>query len=264
MATGSLHRTDLYNIYDVVQNTQLAYPKELIISILRDEFSRDSYYHFAADEYGFPLTPDHTDLPLGAGVEDDSTTRIFIGEAYRFDIVYYPAILVRAGGSTYVPISINRNKETIKYAATRVIDGYGNETVFSTPTHFVLAGVWEGPINVDIMARDILTRDNLVSICNLIFADIRFEELRRAGILIKKVSASGFSEADDRQQDKLYKASITLDIRSEWRREIPIDSVVDAIRICVEFGRVDVTPPVVAPNLQVNSYLQLIDQIDEL
>ena len=264
MATGSLQRTDLYNIYDVVQNTQLAYPKELIISVLRDEFSRDSYYHYAADEYGFPLTPDHTDMPLGAGVYDDSTTRLFIGEAFRFDVIFYPAILVRATSSTYVPISFNRNKETIKYDATRVIDGYGNEAVFTTPTHFVLAGAWEGTLNVDIMTRDIVSRDNLTSICNLMFSDIRHDQFRKAGVLLKKVSAASFSEADDRQQDKLYKATIALDIRSEWRREIPVDSVVDAISICVEFGRLDTTPPQMAPNLQVNSTIELIDQIEEL
>lgn len=264
MATGSLHRTDLYNIYDVVQNTQLAYPKELIISTLRDEFSRDSYYHFVADEYGFPLTPDHTNLPLGAGVDDDITTRLFIGEAYRFDIVFYPAILVRATSSNYVPISFNRNKETVQYDITRVVDGYGNVALFTTPTHFVLAGAWEGTINVDIMTRDILARDNLTSICNLMFADIRHDEFRKAGVLLKRVSAGGFTETEDRQQDKLYKSTITLDIRSEWRREIPIYSVVDAISICVEFGYLDKTPPEMAPNLQVNSYIQLIDQIDEL
>ncbi len=179
-------------------------------------------------------------------------------------MVFYPAILVRAASSNYVPISFNRNKETVQYDVTRVVDGYGNEVLFTTPSHFVLAGAWEGTINIDIMTRDILARDNLTSICNLIFADIRHDELRKAGVLMKRVSAGGFTETEDRQQDKLYKSTITLEVRSEWRREIPIYDVVDAVSICVEFGCLDVTPPVVAPNLQVNSYIQLIDQIDEL
>jgi hypothetical protein len=264
MATGSLNRTDLHRIHNVVQNTQLSFPKEMVIALLRDEFGRDSYYHYAQDEWGYPLTPDHTDLPLGAGVEDDTTTRLFIGEAFRWDVIFYPAILVRAGGSNYTPISMNRNKETVKYDATRVFDGYGNDTFITTPTHFVLAGAWEGQLNIDILARDILARDDLISICNLIFTDVRFEELLRAGILVKRVSAGGPTETEDRQQEKLYKQSITLEIRSEWRREIPIDSTIDAINLCVEFGRLDQTPPVVAPNLEINTSIALIDQIEDL
>jgi hypothetical protein len=263
MATGDLHRTDLYGIWNVVQNTQLSYPKELVISILRDEFAKDSYYHFQKDEWGFPKTVDHTDLEQDAGYNDDASTRLFIGEAFRWDVIYYPAIIVRAGGSTYTPISFNRNKETVKYEATVISDGYGNTQTYTRPTHFVLAGAWEGSIQIDVMTRDILSRDNLVSICNLLFTDIRFEEFLRAGLFIKKISAGSPSEAEDRQgQDKLYKQSITLDVRSEWRREIPIDTVIDAINICVDFGRTDVTPPTFAPNLTINTLVSLIDQIE--
>lgn len=42
--TGNLERTDLYGIHNVVQNTLMSYPKELIIGVLRDEFSKD-YVH---------------------------------------------------------------------------------------------------------------------------------------------------------------------------------------------------------------------------
>jgi hypothetical protein len=264
MATGEILRHDLNQINYVVQNTQLAYPKELVIGVLRDEFSKDTYYHYVADEWGFPKTPDHTDLPADAGYQDDQTTRIFIGEAYRFDIIYYPAILVRAGSSKYTPISMSRNKETVQYEALKIVDGYGNERVTATPQYYTLAGAWEGNLQLDIMARDILTRDELISICTLMFTDIRFEELLRAGLLIKGVSAGAPSEGDDRQQEKLYKQSITLDVRSEWRREIPVDTVVDAINICVDFGRVDTTPSTYAQNLGISTTIQLIDQIDAL
>ena len=264
MATGSFSRTDLNRLNHVVQNTMLAFPKEVVIAVLRDEFSKDSYYHYVSDEWGNPKTPDLTGTPTDAGLEDDLTTRIFIGEAYRFDTILYPAILVRAGGSTYKPISISRNKETVQSEPTMVIDGYGNERIFTTPSSFTLAGAWEGQLQVDILARDILARDQLVSFCCLLFSDIRFEEFLKAGVMIKKISAGSPSESDDRQQDKLYKQSISLDIRSEWRREIPVENVVDAINICVEFGRLDTDDPVLASNLTISTSIQLIDEIDQM
>lgn len=263
MATGSIERTDLYRIWNTVQNTQLSFPRDLIIDVLRDEFSRDSYYRFVADPYGYPLAPDHTDMPLEAGIQDDITTRLWIGAPYHFDVIFYPAILVRTGGSSSTPLSFNRNRETIKYEPTVVLDGYGNKGIFSTPTHYVFAGAWEGNILVDIFTRDILTRDNLVSLCNLLFTDIRFEQIQRAGVVIKKSSASSPTESEDRQ-DKLYKQTITLDIRTEWRREIPVETVADAVSICVDFGRTDNDPPVIAPNLTVNTSIELIDEINQL
>lgn len=262
MATGVLERTDLYDIWNVVQNTQLYYPKELIIGILRDEFKRDSYYHFQSDQWGFPLVPDHTDLPLDAGFNNNLSTRLFIGEIGRKPAIFYPAILVRTGGSTYTPISFNRDKGTVKYEARILTDGY-SQRVISIPTHMVLVGAWEGSISVDIITRDIEARDHLTSICNLIFTDIRFEEFLRAGVLIKKVSAGAPSESKDlNDQHFLYKQSISLDIRTEWRREIPIENVIDSIRLCVEFGNLSTDPPRLAPNLEISTHITLSEQIE--
>ena len=263
--TGNLERTDLYQIYNVVQNTLMSYPKELVIGILREEFSKDSYYHYVADEWGFPKIPDHTDLPLGAGFEDDLTTRIFIGEAFRFDAIYYPALLVRMTAARYVPISMNRNKEVIEYEKQLVIDGYGNSREFFTPRYIDLAGAWEGTITIDVMARDILSRDNLVSIVMLLFADIRFETLRKAGVLVKsgQPSLGGVSEGDDRQQDKLYKATVSMEVRTEWRRLIPVDSIIERINLCVDF-RVLGESGLTNPNLQISDTLSILDQIEAL
>src|SRR3989304_2944057 len=71
MTTGSFTRSDLNQIHNVVQNTHTNVVKDIIIGILRDEFSKDSYYHFVRDQYGFPYTPDLTNKPLGAGYSDD-------------------------------------------------------------------------------------------------------------------------------------------------------------------------------------------------
>lgn len=263
--TGNLIRHDLYQIHNVVQNTLMSYPKELVIGLLREEFSKDSYYHYVADEWGFPKIPDHTDLPLDAGYFDDQTTRIFIGEAFRFDAIYYPALLVRMTAARYVPIAMNRNKEVVEYDKQLVIDGYGNTREFYTPRYIDLAGAWEGTITIDVLARDILSRDNLVSIVMLLFADIRFESMRKAGVLIKsgQPSLGGVSESDDRQQDKLYKATVSMEIRTEWRRLIPVGNIVDRINLCVDF-RVIGQEGIVNPNLQINNAVSILDQIEAL
>lgn len=263
--TGNLDRHDLYQIHHVVQNNFLSYPKELVIGILREEFSKDSYYHYAADPYGFPNIPDHTDLPREAGYFDDTTSRIFIGEAFRFNAIFYPAVLVRMTSAKYVPISMNQNKDVIEYEKQLVIDGYGNVKQFFTPRYIDLAGAWEGTITIDIFARDIMTRDDLCSFIMLLFASIRFETMRKAGVLVKagQPSLGGMSESEDRQQEKLYKASISIEVRSEWRRLVPVDSVVDRINMCVDFGVVGQSGSE-NPNLQIRTEVDLLDQIDDL
>ena len=263
LGTGSIYKTDLFNIFNVVQNTQLAYPKELMIDVLRDIFSQDTYYHYVRDEWGFPYSPDHTNLPSDAGIQDDLTTRLYIGEAFKLDVIYYPAILVRSGGSRYVPLSLNRNKEVILYEPVMVTDGYGNTKTFVTPTHFVLAGVWEGSLNLDVMTRGLKARDDLVEIISLICSDLRHDEFIRAGLMITSVSAGAPSETEDRNE-KLYKQTITLDVRSEWRRQIPVESLVDAINICVDFGNLSGNTPVIAPNITVQTNVNLVEAINAL
>ena len=260
MSTGTFYYNDLYNIHNIVQNTLVIAPKELLVGVLRDEFSQDSYFRYVRDQWGFPLTPDITDFPQTAGIEDDSTTRLYIGEKYRADNIFYPSILVGTGGFSYTPISFNRNKETVKYSATRILDGYGNETFVTSPTHFVFNGAWEGTLTVDIKAKDPRARDELTEICMMLFSDIRFEELTRAGLLIKKASCGSPSEQDDRN-DKIYSVTINLDVRGEWRREIPVENIVDVISICVDFGNLQTEPYALAPNLTANTTIELINEI---
>src|SRR5580698_9615486 len=111
MSVGNIVRSDLDSIYHIVRNAMIVYPKEILIATLKDFFAKDSFYHYVKDAWGFTLTPDHTDLPLDAGYKipgtnilDNTTTRLFIGENYRFDTIFYPAILVKHGGSKYVPV----------------------------------------------------------------------------------------------------------------------------------------------------------------
>lgn len=263
MATGNFYKSDLYQIHNVVQNSMTLYPKELVVATLRDFFSKDTYYHYAHDLWGFPQTPDHTDLPINSGYTDDTTTRLFIGESYRFDVVYYPALIVRHGGSTSVPISINRETAGVKWGNMVFQDGYGNIKTFPTPQNFIFAGAWEGSINIDVMTRDLRARDDLVDLISLLFVDIAFNDLQKSGLIVKGVSSGAPSETNDRN-DYVFKQTITLQIRSEWRRELPISNIIEIINMSVEFGRTDPSIGLIASNLTINTEETLTEMLDKL
>src|SRR5438128_2243598 len=148
MTTNQSVHSDLYQLYNVVQSAAILYPKELVISQLKDFFSRDSHYHFATDHFGFPQTPDHTNLPQSAGYKDNLTTRVFINSSHRYDVIYYPAIIVRHGGASSVPISINRENACVQWGNLVFEDGYGNIKLLPTPENYIFAGAWEGSINI--------------------------------------------------------------------------------------------------------------------
>lgn len=246
----------------------LVYPKEVILATLRDFFSKDSFYHYEKDQWGYPNTTDHTDLPLGADLPAGSknstahpndllSTRVFIGENYRYDGIYYPAILIKSGGSKYVPISINREKGSVQYDAIVYDDGYNQVTV-QRPVSFITAGVWEGSIIIDVLTRSLRSRDDLVELIGMAFAEIAVDSLYDVGLVVKPPVIGSPSETDDRN-DKLFRQSITLDIRTEWRRLIPIGNLIDTIMFSVTFGRVDDDDYPVSPNLTINTEINLVD-----
>ena len=219
-------------------------------------------YHFEKDQWGFPNTTDHTDLPLGADmpygpgsqpsldINPILPTRLFIGENYRYNSIFYPAILVKSGGSKYVQISFNRNQGEIEYEQKIYVDGYGNETTISTPANFITSGAFEGSIIIDVLSRSLRARDELIQLILMLFTEIQFETLHQIGIVVKPPSASAPSESDDRN-DKLFKQTVTLDIRTEWRRAIPIKDTVDAIMFTADFGN--------SENMAITSNLNIAD-----
>lgn len=257
MAAGFNYNTELYGIYHVVQNTMLRFPKDLIVASLRHFFDQDSKYSFSSDEWGFPQTPDLTDIPVDAGFYDNLTTRIFIGEHNRYDVIYYPAVLIKAGSFRYVPISLNRNQYFIENKIIEFSDGYERRFV-STPDKFVLAGAWEGSINIEILARSIQERDDIAELIAIYLVDLNWNNLSRDGVSIKPdISIGAASESDDRN-DKLHRLTITVNVRGEWRREIPVNNIVDIISFCVEFG--DVSTGNYAPNIEIHTRTDVNDQ----
>jgi hypothetical protein len=265
MGTGNNVKTDLYGLYNYVQNTMISYPKELFIETLREFFSADSYYAYHRDEWGFPKTPDHTDLPSHSGLSDNVTTRLFIGEAYRYDVIYYPALIIRNAGSRSVPLSMSRDKGSLQWQDILFVDGYGNEKIFQIPSYFVQSGAWEGSVTVDIETRSPRARDELADLVSLVFVDTRFEDMKNSGVVIKSGSptAGSPSETDDRN-DKLFKQTITFEIRSEWRRHIPVNNVVEVINVCADVGNLAHNPPAFSPNLKISTTVELLNNLQEL
>lgn len=263
MATGSSFKTDIYEIFNYYQNTLIVHPKELFIETYRSVFKEDSFYHYVDDAWGFPNTPSHVNLPLGAGMYDDATTRLYIGEMYRGDVKYYPSIFIKSLGSKSVPISMSRNKGVVQWSNVVYTDGYGHETIISTPQYYAQGGCWEGSIEISVEARNPRARDEIVEIAAIIPTDLRFEDMQIAGVIVKPANISAPTEIDDRN-DKIFKQSITFEIRTEWERRIPITTTADMIQICCDLGNLSVDPPVYAENMQISTNVELLDSLSNL
>lgn len=269
MSTNNFFKDNLNKIHNVVQASMLIYPKEVIISVLKNYFAKAEYYHFSKDQWGFANVTDHTDLPPGADLPMDApgstaesnsylSTRLFIGENYRFSNIFYPAVLVKSGGGRYVPISINREKGSIQYEDIVYQDGYGNETLVKRPVSFITAGVWEGTIIIDVLTRSLRSRDDLVEAIAMCFTEIDVDALYDIGIIVKPLQYGAASETDDRN-DKLFRQSLTLDIRTEWRREIPISNLIDTIFFTIALQDLSNPDSIPAPNLTINTEISISD-----
>lgn len=261
MVSGHVFKSDLNKIHSIVQNTMNLHSKELVLFSLRDFFKNDSIYRYVVDHYGFAKTVDVTDLPLDAGINDDSTTRLCIQEAFRNEVDFFPAVIVKAGGFNSVPISFNREMSSVQWDDMIFQDGYGNIKTFKTPKHFIFAGAWEGTINIDVLARDIRSRDDLIDLISLRFVDIAFGELVKEGLVVLGVSTSGPSEIDDRN-NKLFKDTVNLKVRTEWRRHIPVNNVIEVISTAIEFGQIP--DGITAANLTVNTEQTMLEILANL
>lgn len=261
MTTENRYRSDLQKINNLLQSSMIVYPKELVIAVLKDFFGKDTeFYSFRKDEWGFTKTPDHTDLPLDAGLKDNLTTRIFIGENNRFDIIFYPAIVVKFSGSTSTPIGNNRNQLTIQYKKVLYDDGYGNLTEVIRPDTLNTSGAWESSLTIDIFSKSLRAADEITELVSMCLTEIYFDQLYQAGVVIKPISISGVSTQDDRN-DKLFRYSITVPIRTEWLRAIPINNTIEAIKFLIEFDDLSKNDPSPAYNLTIITDILLSEKI---
>ena len=212
----------------IIQNSLIKHPKNLLIDALRNRFSLDSVYTYRQDEYGFPLTPDNS----GQSYDTDFSTKILISDAYRYEVKFFPAIVVKITSGNYKPISFNQNG-TIKYRTDIVEDLYGGRIRKSVPTHKVYAGAWEVGAEVMILTDSHTELIELVDMTAMMLQYSEWQELRANGLLIKTLSVGG-ENAEQYINDYIYSQSITLSCRSEWRVEIPLQNLVEKVVMNIE------------------------------
>lgn len=212
----------------VVQQSAIVHPKALLIDGLRKIFQNDSVFTYRDDEFGYPLTPDLT----GLDADSELTTKILISDTYRYEVKFFPAILIKANGGSYKPLSFNQNM-TYKYRTDVIENEYGARKVFSTPTHRVYAGRWELRFDVQIYSESQAELQELTDIVSLALQYSLWNELRANGLFISNLSIGGES-AESYANDYVYNNTISLTTLSEWRVEVPIENIVEKIAFTLE------------------------------
>src|SRR3990172_5562715 len=234
LGSGAIVFSDIYQLDNVVRNTAMMAGRNLLIDILREMFKRDREYRYVTDKFGFPKTPNNLGLSASDGRTNERTTRLYIGGTHRQDISFLPAITVRPASASYAPISFNQNEQTIAYASQNVVDGYGNQTIITVPSAIIFSGAWEQSFEVKVIGRSL---EDVLSIGDLVMVGLQNTYrtiLRQSGLFIKNVSSSGSSDEQIGEADPIFSTSITVNTYSEWRREIPISTLVDRIHLCFE------------------------------
>jgi hypothetical protein len=212
----------------VVQQSAIVHPKALLIDGLRKLFQNDTIFTYRDDEYGYPLTPDQT------GIDPDSelTTKILISDTYRYEVKFFPAILIKSNGGSYKPVSFNQNM-TYKYRTDIVENEYGLRRSVTTPTHRIYAGRWELGFDVQIYSESQAELQELTDIVSLGLQYTLWNQLRANGLFISQLRI-GAEGAEPYANDYVYNTSISLTTFSEWRVEIPIENIVEKIAFTIE------------------------------
>ena len=267
MPTNNTNKSDLQRIHGIVQNTMIKYPKELLIHVLRDFFSQDSYYHYEKDEFGFTQIKDQTNLPLNAGMIDPEnaqtqhlTTRIYIGEQYKSRDKLYPSIIVKGNSVKDVPYSATNEEGCVQYEKVVYIDQATNQKAIAhIPKCFILAGSWEGDLSIEVATKNSNTRDEIVELINMCYK-LNMQEFINNGLIIKPLSIGSPSETQERN-DFIFKQSITAPFKGEWRIEKPIYNLIERIVVTVDYGYIDGNNPTFSPEARSAIDLNLSDEI---
>lgn len=227
------HRTysNFFADNHIIQNVAIVQPKNLLIDVLRHHFRNDNVYTYRSDEYGFPLTPDLT----GMSVDDPATTKILIGDVFRYEIKFYPSILIKTASGTARPISFNQNA-TIKYRKDRIENDFGGFSDILTPTHRVYAGAWDMSFDITVYCESHSELEEITEIVQMILSYVSWNELRANGLFIKEISLSG-ENAEPYANDYVFSHTISISTRSEWRVEIPLENVIEKIVFYFDVAR---------------------------
>ena len=222
---NSDHRvySSFFSDNNVIQQVAIVHPKNLLIDGLRKIFRNDSVFTYRDDEYGFPLTVDLTDKE----VDSEETTKILISDMYRYEVKFFPAIVIKSGGGAYKPLSFNQDM-TYKYRVDYLENEYGARRAISTPSHRVYNGRWELSFDIQIYSESYSELEELVDIASISLQYSLWNELRENGLFIKGLSI-GAESAEPYANDYIYSQNITISTLSEWRVEIPIENMVEKI-----------------------------------
>ena len=215
--------SNFFSDHNIIQNVAIVQPKNLLISALRDIFRSDSIFTYRDDRYGYPLTPDLT----GLDVDSELTTKILISDVYRYEVKFFPAIVIKANGGTYKPLSFNQNM-TLKHREDVIENSYGSMSKIKTPTHRIYAGMWDLSFDVSIYSESHSELEELTEIASMALQYSLWQDLRANGLFIRSLSIGG-ENAEPYANDFVYSQNITLSTFSEWRVEIPLDSIIEKL-----------------------------------
>mgnify|MGYP001463238999 CR=1 FL=1 len=215
--------SNFFSDHNIIQNVAIVQPKNLLISALRDIFRSDSIFTYRDDQYGYPLTPDLT----GIDIDSELTTKILISDVYRYEVKFFPAIVIKANGGTYKPLSFNQNM-TLKHREDIIENSYGSMSKIKTPTHRIYAGMWDLSFDVSIYSESHSELEELTEIASMALQYSLWQDLRANGLFIKSLSIGG-ENAEPYANDFVYSQNITLSTFSEWRVEIPLDSIIEKL-----------------------------------
>lgn len=241
---GYIYNSDIPVLDKIVQNTAMEAGRNLIIDALRSCFARDRTYHWVPDPWGFNKVPGAVGLDTEAGIQDDKTTRLTIGAAYRFNNGFLPSITVKQNNLRYKPISFNQNKWELEYGEVPIIDADNNITYISRAVAYNIVGLWESTFEVRIKTKSMEDTTKLHDLVVVALQSTYRPELQHSGLFIKDVSSNGeASEESQVGKDPVYTSVVILNTLSEWRRRIPVGNSVERFQICVDYDIISTDIP---------------------
>jgi hypothetical protein len=240
MSTDHRVYSSFYNDFNVVQQVAVVQSKGLLIDVIREIFRGDSEYPYVSDSFGFPILPEDPTLPLGAG----GASALIITDIYRYETKMFPSIVVEHNRTSYKPVSFNQNDGTLLYEINCFLDENSVKRYTRVPKAHVFAGAWEQTFNIVISTEDVTVLQELTDIVTVGLMHVFREDLRENGLFIKSISAGG-EEAVEHINDYIYKQTLSIETRSEWRREIPVGDLVETVLFSIGvqfFGDVEFPP----------------------
>lgn len=253
--TNGDHRvfSDFFANNHIVQNVAIVQPKNLLIQSLRDLFRRDSIFTYRDDEFGFPLTPDMT----GKSIDTIDSTKILISDIFRYDVKFYPAVVIKHNGGSYKPLSFNQDG-TYKYRIDYIENAQGARRKISTPTHKVYAGKWELNIEVGVYCESLSELQELIDILSIALQHVLWNDLRASGLFIQGLSIGGES-SEPYANDYIYSQNLSLRCLSEWRVEIPIENIIEQIVFSFDSVKTDIPGEDNSANSAVLKYSDILE-----